>query len=168
MRERLKAVGAAILLCGAVSRGHAQGAETTLVRATMRNDVGIELLGKALIYSFSYQRMVGTSFGLEAGLGALGGGSSSSNTTIAFFPLSAKVYLIPKDGTLYLTGGAVLVTAAASSGPFDNSATDFYGHAGLGFEFRSSGGFLFRGTAYGLFGGGGYFIWPGITVGYAF
>ncbi len=168
MRERLKAVGVAVLLCAAASQGHAQGAAKTLVRATMRNDVGIELLGKALIYSFTYQRMVGTTFGLEAGLGALGGSSSSSNSTIVFFPLSAKVYLIPKDGTLYLTGGAVLVTAAATSGPFDNSATDFYGDVGLGFEFRSPGGFLFRGTAYGLFGGGGYFIWPGLTVGYAF
>jgi hypothetical protein len=43
-----------------------------------------------------------------------------------------------------------------------------YSQFGLGFEFRSSGGFLFRGTAYGLISGGGYFIWPGLTVGYAF
>ncbi len=169
MREPLTAIGAALLLCAPVSQGQAQGAAKPLVRATMRNDVGIELLGKALIYSFSYQRMVGPSLGLEAGLGALGGsGGSSSSTAILFVPVSAKVYLIPRDGTLYLTGGAVLATASTSSGPFDNSATNFYGQAGLGFEFRSSGGFLFRGTAYGLFGGGGYFIWPGLTVGYAF
>ena len=167
MRERLTAIGAAILLCAAVSPGQAQGAAKPLVRATMRNDVGIELLGKALLYSFSYQRMVGTSLGLEAGFGALGGSGSSGSTAILFFPVSAKLYLIPKDGTLYLTGGAVLVTASTSSGPFDN-ATDFYGDVGLGFEFRSPGGFLFRGTAYALFADGGYFIWPGITVGYAF
>jgi hypothetical protein len=168
MRERLTAIGAAILLCAVVSQGQAQGAAKPLVRATMRNDVGIELLGKALIYSFSYQRMVGTSLGLEAGLGALGGsGGSSGGTTIVFVPVSAKLYLIPKDGTLYLTGGAVLVTASTSSGPLDN-ATDFYGDVGLGFEFRSPGGFLFRGTAYALFAGGGYFIWPAISIGYAF
>ena len=168
MRERLTAIGVAILLCAAVPQGHAQGVAKTLVRATMPNDVGIELLGKALLYSFSYQRMLGTTFGLEAGLGALGeGGASSSNTMIVFVPVSAKVYLIPKDGTLYLTGGAVLATASTNSGPLDN-ATDFYGHAGLGFEFRSPGGFLFRGTAYGLFAEGSYFIWPGITIGYAF
>ena len=167
MRERLTAIGAAILLCAAVSQGQAQGPAKTLVRATMRNDVGIELLGKALLYSFSYQRMLSTTFALEGSLGALSGGSSSSNTTILFVPLSAKVYLIPKDGTLYLTGGPVLVTASTSSGPL-NSATNFYGDVGLGFEFRSTGGFLFRGTAYALFANGGYFIWPGITVGYAF
>jgi hypothetical protein len=38
----------------------------------------------------------------------------------------------------------------------------------LGFEFRSPGGFLFRGTAYSLIAGGGWFIWPGLSVGYAF
>jgi hypothetical protein len=111
--------------------------------------------------------MVGNSLGLEAGFGALGGGGTSTSTSIFFFPVNAKVYLIPKDGTLYLTGGAVLVTASTSSGPFDN-ATDFYGDVGLGFEFRSPGGFLFRGTAYALFAGGGWFIWPGLTIGYAF
>ncbi len=167
MRKRLTVIGAAILLSAVVSQGHTQGAAKPLVRATMPNDVGIELLGKALLYSFSYQRMVSTSVGLEAGFGAFGGGGTSSSSAILFFPVSAKLYLIPKDGTLYLTGGAVLVTASTTSGPFEN-ATDFYGDAGLGFEFRSTGGFLFRGTAYVLFGSGGYFIWPGLTVGYAF
>jgi len=167
MRKRLTAIGTAILLSAAVSQGHTQGAAKPLVRATMPSDVGIELLGKALLYSFSYQRMVGTSLGLEFGFGALGSGGSSGSSAIMFFPVSAKLYLIPKDGTLYLTGGAVLVTASTSSGPLDNAA-DFYGDVGLGFEFRSTGGFLFRGTAYTLFANGEYFIWPGITLGYAF
>jgi hypothetical protein len=167
MRERLTVIAAAMLLCAvAAPRGEAQG--STLARARMRNDVGIELLGKAAVYSFSYQRMVSPAVGLEIGLGALGGGSSTDNSMVVFFPAGAKIYLIPKDGALYVTGGAVLVTAAVESGPFGDSAADFYGHAGLGFEFRSAGGFLFRGTAYGLFGGGGYFIWPGLSVGYAF
>jgi hypothetical protein len=134
----------------------------------MRNDVGIELLGKAVLYSFSYQRMVGKSLGLEVGLGALGGSASGENTTVIFVPVSAKFYVIPKDGSLYVSGGPVLVTGAVSEGPFGDTPAEFYGHLGVGFEFRSSGGLLFRGTAYGLFGGGGYFIWPGLTVGYAF
>jgi len=167
MREPLTAIVTAILLCAAASQGQAQGAAKPLVRATMRNDVGIELLGKALAYSFSYQRMLGNTLGLEASLGALGGSGSSGGSTILFVPVNAKVYLIPKDGTLYLTGGPVLVSASTTSGPFD-TATNFYGDVGLGFEFRSSGGFLFRGTAYALFADGGYFIWPGLTVGYAF
>jgi len=167
MRQPLTAIGAAVLLCTVVSQGQAQGAAKPLVRATMRNDVGIELLGRAVAYSFTYQRMVGNALGLEAGLGVLGGSGSSSSTSIVFVPVSARFYLIPKDGTLYLTGGAVLVSASTTSGPFD-TATNFYGNLGLGFEFRSPGGFLFRGTAYGLFADGGYFIWPGISFGYAF
>jgi hypothetical protein len=58
------------------------------------------------------------------------------------------------------------VTAGTDTGPFDDSAT--YGYAGLGFEFRAESGFLFRGAAYGLFSGGGFWIWPGLTIGYAF
>lgn len=168
MRVPLHAIAAAALVYLAATDAHAQAPGEPLVRSRMRNDVGIELLGKAAVYSFSYQRMVTTGLGLEVGLGALGGGSSSDNALLVFVPLSAKLYLIPKDGTLYLTGGAVLVTAAADAGPFSNNASDFYGHLGLGFEFRSSGGFTFRGTAYGLFASGDYFIWPGLSVGYAF
>lgn len=145
----------------------AQAAGSPLVRASMPNDIGIELLGKAVIYSFQYQRMVAPAVGLEIGLGALGGGSSSDNTTLIFVPMGARLYLIPKDGTLFLTGGTVLASASVNEGPFSGTST-FYGQAGFGFEFRSSGGFLFRGTAYGLFAEGGYFIWPGLSVGYAF
>ena len=137
-------------------------------RTTQRNDVSIELLGKAALYSFGYQRMVTPALGLEVGLGAIGGGSSSENGTVVFLPVGAKLYVIPKDGSLFLTGGMVVVSASVESGPFSDSAAETYGYAGLGFEFRSSGGFMFRGTAYGLFAGGDYFIWPGVTIGYAF
>jgi len=137
-------------------------------RLKLPNDFGIELLGKSLLYTFSYQRMVGQPLGLEVGLSALGGGGSSSSTTIVFIPVGAKLYLIPKNGSLFLAGGVTIVTASVDSGPFSDSGSTSYGHAGLGFEFRSLGGFLFRGTAYGLFSGDGFFIWPGLHVGYAF
>jgi hypothetical protein len=42
-------------------------------RAELRNDVGLELLGKGVYYSFSYQRMVTPSVGLQAGLAAWNG-----------------------------------------------------------------------------------------------
>ena len=167
MRVRLAVIALVMLLCAAGSESQAQAAPG-LARMRMRNDVGIELLGKAAVYSFSYQRIVSSSMGLEVGLGALGGGGSGDNALLVFIPVSAKLYLIPKDGSLYLTGGAVFVTAAADQGPFSDSAADFYGHLGLGFEFRSTTGFLFRGTAYGLFGGGSWFVWPGLSIGYAF
>lgn len=145
-----------------------QSAAIAQSRTKLPNDFGIELLGKSLLYTFSYQRMVGNPLGLEAGLSALGGGSSVDNTTIIFIPVGAKLYLVPKNGSPYLTGGVVLVTTSVESGPFSDSESGSYGYAGLGFEYRSSGGFLFRGTAYGLFSGGNFFIWPGLYVGYAF
>jgi hypothetical protein len=137
-------------------------------RTTHRNDVSIELLGKAALYSFGYQRMVTPALGLEVGIGAIGGGSSSDNSTVVFLPLGAKLYVIPKDGSLFLAGGMVVVSASVDNGPFSDGATGTYGYGGLGFEFRSTGGFMFRGTAYGLFSDGSYFIWPGVTIGYAF
>ena len=167
MRVRLAVSAAVLLVCASVTDMQAQAA-TGLARTRMRNDVGIELLGKAAVYSFSYQRIVSSSMGLEVGVGALGGGGSGADALILFIPVSAKLYLIPKDGSLYITGGGVFLSAASSEGPFSDSAVDIYGHVGLGFEFRSQSGFLFRGTAYGLFGGGGWFVWPGLSIGYAF
>jgi hypothetical protein len=166
--QRVVTIGAMMLVWATVPQVLAQGAQTGTSRATLRNDVSLELLGKAAAYSFSYQRMVSPAVGLEIGLGALGGSSSGDNATLIFIPVGVKAYLIPKDGSLFLTGGGVFVTGSFDSGPFTDGASGTYGYVGLGLEFRSRSGFLFRGTAYGLFGGGGYFIWPGLTVGYAF
>jgi len=157
-----------LLACSLLTGIPAQGASTSGSRLTLPSDVSIELLGKSILYTFSYQRMIGNTVGLEAGLSALGGGTSDDNTTIVFVPVGAKVYLIPKDGSLYLTGGLVLVTASFDVGPFDDKSSDTYSYLGLGMEYRSQGGLLFRGTAYGLIAGGGFFIWPGLSVGYAF
>ena len=132
-------------------------------RTTLRNDFGIELLGKALIYSFSYQRMVTPRVGLQAGFGVLGG--SAVDGTVALFPVSAKFYFLSGNGSPFVTGGIVGVTADVDSGPVE-SAT--YGHAGLGFEIRSDSGFVFRGAAYTLIAEGEFLIWPGLHFGYAF
>jgi hypothetical protein len=168
MPPRCTGLGAVVLLCAAVSAAAGQAPRRGSTRDTLRSDVSLELLGKSLLYTFAYQRMINRSFGLEVGLGVLGASSSTENTTVVFVPLGAKLYVIPRDGSLFVTGGAVVVSAAVDAGPFDEGASDIYGYGGLGFEFRSPGGFMFRGTAYGLFAEGGYFIWPGLTIGYAF
>jgi hypothetical protein len=167
MLRELAVMGALLFGAGTGFSAHAQGPRLG-TRSTMKNDVGIELLGKSVVYSFNYQRMMTTGVGLEVGLGALGGGGGAgADATIIFVPFGAKLYLIPHDGSLYLTGGGVLFTGTVDEGPFDR-VTDIYAFAGLGFEFRSTGGFVFRGTAYSLVGGGEWFIWPGLTLGYAF
>ncbi len=148
----------------------ARAGDNNTSRAKLRNATGIELLGNSFLYSFYYQRMLNPSVGLDAGLAMYGGGGNGSSTFIAFIPVGAKVYLIPKNGSLYLTGGGVLLTATTDLGPIDddNSASTLYGYAGLGFEHRAESGFVFRFTAYNMFFEGSYFIWPGLTFGYAF
>ncbi len=129
-------------------------------RAERRNDVGLELAGKGALYSFSYQRMVTPSVGLQAGLAAW------NNPAVVFIPLGGKFYFVPKNASPFLTGGVVVVTGQFDSGPIDTDIA--FGYAGFGFEYRSTAGFLFRGTAYGLFFDGEFVIWPGLHIGYAF
>lgn len=142
-----------------------QNAAIAQSRTKLPNDFGIELLGKSFVYTFSYQHMLGNALGLQAGLSALGGGSSDDNVTVIFIPVGAKFYPIPKDGSPFLTGGLVLLTGTYD---WQDTESTTYFYAGLGFEYRSNSGFLFRGTAYGLIIDGGFFIWPGLHVGYAF
>ncbi len=130
-------------------------------RASLPNDFGAGLLGKAALYSFNYQRMVTTGLGLQAGVGVIG----ASGDVVMFLPVGAKLYVLNKNASPFVTGGIVLLTGSVDSGPIE-SAT--YGFGGVGFEFRSPGGFLFRTTMYGLFAGGEFYIWPGIGIGYAF
>ena len=133
-------------------------------RTTLKNDFGIELLGKAAIYSFSYQRLVTPSVGLEVGLSALGG----SGAGVVFLPIGARYYVISKNFSPYFTAGITPVFGTIDTGPDDLSGWTKYGYVGPGFEFRSPGGFLFRGTLYALFADGGLFFWPGLNVGFAF
>jgi hypothetical protein len=144
------------------------GTALAQTRVDLPNDCGIELLGRSLLYTFSYQRQFGNPFALEVGLSAFGGSGDGDTDMILFFPVGAKVYLIPKDGSIYLSGGINFATTATDSGPFDDDSSTTFGYFGPGFEYRSPSGFLFRGTAYGLIAGGGFFIWPGLYVGYAF
>ena len=142
-------------------------------RETFKNDFGTELLGKALLYSFNYQYMAAPNVGVQAGLGALGG--SSVESTAIFFPVGVRYYVVPKNGSPFITGGFVYVTSSSTGGPFDDD--DFadddpnesfsYGYGGLGFEIRSPSGLVFRGSAYALISSGEFFIWPGINIGYA-
>ena len=134
-------------------------------RVDLPNDFGMELGGRSLVYSFTYQRNFGNPFALEAGFSALGGGDSDDSSLWMFIPIGGKIYFAPKNGSPFIAGGINIVTATIDSGPFSDSGTGTFYYAGLGFEYRASGGFLFRGTAYGLIGeDGGFFIWPGLHV----
>ena len=132
------------------------------------NAVDLELAGKCLLYSFSYQRMLAEPFGIEVGVSALGEGSSESSTSLLFFTFGGKLYIIQGNASPYIGAGIVALSAAATAGPFSSDGTGTYGYISPGFEFRSESGFLVRGSVYALIGGGGFFVWPGLSVGVAF
>jgi hypothetical protein len=132
------------------------------------NEVNLELAGKCLLYSFSYQRMLAEPFGLEMGVSMLGGSSSGSSSSIVAFTLGAKAYFIQKDASPYVGGGFVAVSTSTSSGPFSGNSSGSYAYVTPGFEYRSEGGILIRGSVYALIASGGTFIWPGLAVGIAF
>ncbi|NNE46751.1 MAG: hypothetical protein HKN37_08830 [Rhodothermales bacterium] len=154
-RKTLRCFSAIILGLGMVQPAVGQ------VRDSLRSDFGIELLGKAALYSFSYQRMVSKTIGFEVGFAALGG----SGAFAAAFPVGVRAYFLPKDGTPFATAGIVPVTGSFDDGP---AGGELFGYLGVGFEYRAQGGFVFRGTLYGLIVEDEYLIWPGLHVGYSF
>jgi hypothetical protein len=133
-------------------------------RIELQNDVNIELLGRCLIYSFTYQRLVNPALGLELGMCVLGGSGSSIETFSGGF----RIYFSQKNATPCLSGGIVVIASPSNSGPFsDDQHSDAYGYIGPGFEYRSPNGFVLRGTVYFLIRNG-FFVWPGAQVGIAF
>lgn len=127
------------------------------------NDFTLELGGRCIIYSLSYQRTFNEQVGLEIGASILGG----TDASVIFLSGGARLYLTKKDAAPCLAGGIVFITASTSAGPFEDSASGVYFYASPGFEYRMSGGFLFRGSVNFLIKDG-FFVWPGLTLGIAF
>jgi hypothetical protein len=132
-------------------------------RTDLPNDLTLDLLGRCLVYSFSYQRIVSQNFGIEGGLSILGGSAAS----VVFISGGGRLYLSPRDAAPCLSGGIVAVTASTGAGPFSSNASTAYLYGGPGFEYRSSGGIVFRGSVYFLIRDG-FFVWPGVQIGIAF
>lgn len=132
-------------------------------RATAPNAVDLELLGKCLIYSFNYQRMLAEPFGLEGGVSLFG----SDKESIFIFTAGAKVYFLQKDASPFVGLGYTGLTNATEKGPLKEGVNG-YGYVCPGFEYRSEGGFLARAAVYGLITGNGVQVWPGVTIGIAF
>ncbi len=137
-------------------------------RVEKPNDLTLELGGKCLIYSLSYQRMIGRSAGLEVGLSYFGGGDSGGSAGVFFASGGVRFYLMNKNAAPCLSAGVVYFSAGTDAGPFDRESESLvYLYAGPGFEYRASGGFVLRGSVNFLIKDG-FFVWPGLTMGIAF
>ena len=83
----------------------APAASQELIRERLKSDVGIELLGKAILYSFHYQYTPVKQLGLEAGIGALGGGTGDDNATILFCSGRRQILPHPEGRLVVHRGG---------------------------------------------------------------
>ncbi len=141
---------------------------TAQVRTEKPNDFSFDLGGKCILYSLTYQRMLAPAFGLEVGASYIGGGSGEGTAGIMFLSGGGRFYLINKNASPYLSGGIVWVSAGTNAGPFsDDDASFVYFYASPGFELRMTGGFVFR-AGVNFIIKGGFFVWPGISLGVAF
>lgn len=137
------------------------------VRAQKPNDVTIELGGRCILYSLSYQRMFGEMAALEVGASMIGGAGLDSNASVFFLTGGGRLYLMKKNASPCISGGIVYVSAITDAGPFEGTGSGVYFYVTPGFEFRMSGGFVFRGGVNFLIKGG-FFVWPGVALGIAF
>jgi hypothetical protein len=151
----------AVVLCAMMFASEKSMAQSS--RLEMPNDVNIELLGRCILYSFNYQRMLSQNFGLEGGFSLIGG----SGASITLFSAGARAYLLGGNSSPCLGAGFVFASASTDAGPFSGSSSGSYGYIAPGFEYRSSGGFLFRASINFLVSDG-FFVWPGFQFGIAF
>ena len=156
----------AVVLAGLLLLPGALAAQSRVERP---NDLTLEMGGKCLIYSLSYQRMIGTSAGLEVGLSYFGSGGSGGSAGAFFASGGVRLYLTKKNAAPCLSAGVVYVSSGTDAGPFDRESESFvYFYAGPGFEYRASGGFVLRGSVNFLIKDSSFFVWPGLTMGIAF
>jgi hypothetical protein len=141
------------------------------------NDFSLEILGRSLLYSLTYQHTIGERLGIEGAASIVNG---FHGRTVSLFSGGVKGYLKKSDAAPYI--GIGVVTVSPSTRSLDTGAylrslnAKSYFYLAPGFEYRSEGGFLLRGTVYVLFGSGNSFaasnsgivVWPGVQIGFAF
>ena len=137
-------------------------------RAEKPNDFTLGLGGQCFLYNLAYQRNLTPNISLDIGVSYLGAGASLDESVSVFFLSGgARFYMLKKNASPYLSGGVVWISADTDAGPLDGEG-NLYGYISPGFEFRSMGGFVFRGGVYFIIIEGGFFVWPGISLGIAF
>jgi hypothetical protein len=128
------------------------------------NFVGVELLGRAGIYSANYERSLNSRIALGSGLAYW---HLDGNTFIA--PMYVSATPIGTTHSLYLATG---VTFGLSNENLLGSPTNYrggkFGTVTGGYQFRSREGLIIRPTANFVYGSWGHIIWPGVTIGHTF
>ena len=146
-------------------------------RMTNPNAVGVEILGRSLLYSVFYDRVMNDDMAAGFGIGSVstqfaGGGDAGVSATMV--PAYLNYYFTRTGNSLYATGGVSLITNASSvtglkssTGGYSFNNNSVEPNFGAGFESRGDSGFLFRVAGYGLIGAK-VIPWMGFSFGYAF
>ena len=152
-------------------------ARAEATRITNPNAINLEVLGRGLLYSISFDRVLSDDLAAGIGFGTVGLNNidgTGSNQSTALIPVYINYYFMRDSGSLFVTGGATLVgNSSGANGLKANfsglqfNSTPVLPTFGAGFESRGDSGFLFRVTAYGIIGQT-LSPWVGFTLGYSF
>jgi hypothetical protein len=152
----------AILILGLVL-GLNAWAEGEHTRATVSDALGVEVLGRGLLWGVTYDRAVNDDMAAGFGFGTVGTKNRASgvdtNTPAYILPVYFNYYFLQEQGAPFVTGGANVVlnnsevkTYKAGLSTLEFSSAPVIPTLGFGYENRSETGFMVRGTAYALIG----------------
>lgn len=139
------------------------------------NIAGLELLGRGLVYSFNYERLLTHRIGVGGGLAYWSISSSglfapSSKSTTFVIPAYLSWTPIGRNHSPYLAAGVTMATSKATEVLLGNTRNRFgaFSTLTLGYQYRSGRGIVVRPTVSRIAIDGDNALWPGITLGYAF
>lgn len=172
------AIAMAAMLAALTAAFGASPARAEHTRVTNPNAVSLEVFGRGLLYSISFDRVMsddlvaGVGFG-RAPLDEMNGEDANASTSLV--PVYMNYYFMREANAAFVTAGATLVVnnddaknrKATYSGVEFGSSMPLLPNFGAGFESRSDAGFLFRVAAYGVIGKN-IAPWFGFTLGYSF
>ena len=125
---------------------------------TRPNALSGEVLGRAGLYSVNYDRSLGESFAVGAGLSTWSWSDFDYRGTVTILPAYGNYYFSPGPKRGFITAGidlAILSADERTSSVYNSnrSSSLIRGSgvapvAGGGYEFRGENGFLFRATGY--------------------
>lgn len=146
-------------------------------RVTNPNNIGFEILGRGLLYSVQFDRVLNDDMAAGLGFGHVAtktAAGADSGVNANMIPAYFNYYFAREQGSIFATAGATLVlnsgdvkTLSASTGGLEFGSSAVLPTLGVGYENRGDSGFLFRFAAYALIASN-VAPWAGFSFGYAF
>lgn len=126
------------------------------VRATSERDsvpfaVGMEVLGRSIIYGPQFDMLFNSQWSVGAGVAQISSADISGLPATALIPLFTNFYFSSQGSSWFLTSGITMVTNSSEMkgqdavlGNLRFSSFPLLPNLGVGYEIRQAHGFLFR------------------------